>query len=239
MMNIAVIDDEHPARRELCHQIRSVDPSAVIDEADSGAAALELVCKKAFDLVFLDINLGDVNGTSIAAAIQKINKDAQIIFATAYPEYAVKAFELGVADYILKPFDPARVQEILIRCRSSAPTRSQAQAADRLAVSHNDRMVIVNTAQIVYIEAAARGVIIHTTSGDYTDRKTLGECELRLPQGKFFRIYKSYIVNLDYVVEILPWYNKTLAVKMQGFDNCLLPVGRDKKKVLYQMFNAI
>lgn len=238
-MYIAVIDDEHPARRELCHQIRSVEPSAVIDEADSGGAALELVCKKTYDLVFLDINLGDVNGTSIAAAIQKISKDTQIIFATAYPEYAVKAFELGVADYILKPFDPARVQEILLRCKTQAPQRSQAQAADRLAVSHNDRMVILNTAQIVYIEAAARGVIVHTTSGDYTDRKTLGECEMRLPQGKFFRIYKSYIVNLDYVVEILPWYNKTLAVKMQGFDNCLLPVGRDKKKVLYQMFNAI
>ena len=238
-MRIAVVDDESPARRELCHQIRSADPAAVIDEASNGAAALEMVCRNRYDLVFLDINLGDIIGTSIAVAVKKISEEARIVFATAYPEYAVKAFELGVSDYILKPFDPARVREIVLRCQAGSAPMAQKQVPGRFAAAHEGRIVLIDAGKIIYIESAARGVVVHTAEGDYSDKKTLGECEARLEGGAFFRIYKSYIVNLEYVAEIVPWYNKTTAVKMRGCGVCVLPVGRNRKNELYQRLNAL
>lgn len=108
-MKIAVIDDERPARRELIHQILEVLPGSQIGEADSGASALELISSGDFDLLFIDINLNDMEGTTLAAAARRMMPRAQIVFATAYSQYAVKAFELGVNNYILKPFDPERV----------------------------------------------------------------------------------------------------------------------------------
>ncbi|MDY3868129.1 MAG: LytTR family DNA-binding domain-containing protein [Pyramidobacter sp.] len=237
-MRIAVIDDESPARRELCHQIRSFIPEASIDEASSGGAALEMVCKTPYDLVFLDINLGDISGTSIAVAVKKINADAQIVFATAYPEYAVKAFELGVTDYILKPFDPERIRDVLERCQAGMAAFAQKTPVERFAAAHDGRIVLISTDTIISIESEARGVVVHTTDGDYTDRKSLRECEARLACEKFFRISKSHIVNLEHVVEIVPWYNKTVAVKMRALSQAL-PVGRNKKNELYQRLNAL
>ncbi|MFQ9703665.1 MAG: LytR/AlgR family response regulator transcription factor [Enterocloster clostridioformis] len=105
-MKIAVIDDERPARKELVHQIMEAMPDSQIEEADSGASAIELISRRTFDLLFVDISLGDMEGTTLAAAARRILPDAQIVFATAYSRYGVKAFELGVNNYILKPFDP-------------------------------------------------------------------------------------------------------------------------------------
>ncbi len=115
-MKIAVIDDERPSRKELIHQILSVMPDSLIEEADSGSNALELISSRPFDLLFVDINLNDMEGTTLAAAARRILPDAQIVFATAYSQYAVRAFELGVNNYILKPFDPDRVRRVLEKC---------------------------------------------------------------------------------------------------------------------------
>ena len=112
-MKIAVIDDERPSRKELIHQILSVMPDSLIEEADSGSNALELISSRPFDLLFVDINLNDMEGTTLAAAARRILPDAQIVFATAYSQYAVRSFELGVNNYILKPFDPDRVRRVL------------------------------------------------------------------------------------------------------------------------------
>ena len=124
-MKIAVIDDERPSRKELIHQILSAMPDSHIEEADSGSNALELISSQPFDLLFVDINLNDMEGTTLAAAARRILPDAQIVFATAYSQYAVKAFELGVNNYILKPFDPDRVRRVLEKCQLAASGRWQ------------------------------------------------------------------------------------------------------------------
>lgn len=91
-MRIAVVDDERPARSELMHQLLELVPEAVVSEADSGAAALEMLSKDRFDLVFIDIDLGDIEGTVLVCTIKKLMPKARIIFATAYSQYAVLAF---------------------------------------------------------------------------------------------------------------------------------------------------
>lgn len=105
MIKIAVVDDERPARSELKYQLMELLPEAEIDEGDSGAAALKLAGEGTYDLFFLDINLGDISGTDLVHAVQTMQPRARIVFVTAYSEYAVAAFELGVVDYVLKPYE--------------------------------------------------------------------------------------------------------------------------------------
>ena len=102
-MRIAIVDDERPARSELRHQIQELLKEAEIVEGDSGAAALQIAGDGKYELFFLDINLGDISGTVLVNAIHNMQPQAKIIFVTAYSEYAVEAFELGVEDYLLKP----------------------------------------------------------------------------------------------------------------------------------------
>lgn len=248
-MKIAVIDDERPARGELIHQIREVLPDSTIEEADSGASALELLSSRTFDLLFIDINLNDMEGTTLAAAAQKILPGAQIVFATAYSQYAVKAFELGVDNYILKPFDPDRVKRVLEKCQKSAGSAardlhggtgsaapvSASLSSDRLAINTNRKILLVDIRQIVYLETEGRGCILHTTSGDFNDNQLLGEFEKKLIPHGFYRIHKSYLVNLNYISELFPWANNSLAIKMQGFERDILPVSREKVKSLRQL----
>ena len=114
-MKIAVIDDERPARSELKHQLLNLLPDAEIEEGDSGAAALQLAGEYKFDLFFLDINLGDINGTVLVNALKNMQPEMKIVFVTAYSEYAIQAFELGVEDYVMKPFSPKRLKMVLDR----------------------------------------------------------------------------------------------------------------------------
>ena len=111
-MRIAIVDDERPARSELRHQIQELLKEAEIVEGDSGAAALQIAGDGKYELFFLDINLGDISGTVLVNAIHNMQPQAKIIFVTAYSEYAVEAFELGVEDYVMKPFDQKRIQKV-------------------------------------------------------------------------------------------------------------------------------
>jgi len=240
-MKIAVIDDERPARNELIHQILSVFPESQIQEADSGAAALELLEDHSFDVLFLDINLNDMEGTTLASAVKRMLPEAQIILATAYSQYAVKAFELGVDNYILKPFDPERVRRVLEKC-SRDLNRLQAEctqadnallpfSSNKMPICVNRTIILLDISQIVYIETC----IIHTVSKDYTENQLLGEYEKRLAPYGFCRIHKSFLVNLNYIAEMFPWASNSMAVKMQGFEQNILPVGREKVKHLRQL----
>ena len=245
-MRIAVIDDERPARRELIQQIISILPDSEIEEADSGNATLELLSSHTFELLFLDIDLNDMEGTTLAAAVKRILPDAQIVFATAYSQYAVKAFELGVNNYILKPFDPDRVRRVLEKCQKDLESGEHPKEvgeknqyspfpANRLAINVNRTIIFLHINQIVYIETCLRSCIIHTVTGDYRENQLLITYEKRLASHGFCRIHKSYLVNLNYITEMFPWACNGMAVKMQGFEKNILPVGRDKVKHLRQL----
>ena len=207
-MRIAVIDDERPARSELRHQLLELLPDAVIEEGDCGAKALEIAGEEKYDICFLDINLGDINGTVLVNALRTMQPEMKIVFVTAYSEYAVQAFELGVEDYIMKPFDRKRLEKMLRRCmaqpdaaaRTEAP--SDRAAVKRLAISSNGKTVFEDIKDIVYIETYNRGCLIHTAGNEYRENKSIGEYEKKLEDMGFFRIHKSYLINLDKVKEV-------------------------------------
>ena len=112
-IKIVIADDERPARSELIHQLQELIANVEIQEADSGAGVLNLVADQSFDLLFLDINLGDIQGTMLIKALKSMRPDMRIIFVTAYSEYAAEAFELEVEDYIMKPFSQKRLKRVL------------------------------------------------------------------------------------------------------------------------------
>ncbi len=245
-MKIAVIDDERPARRELISQILDVKPDCVVKEADSGGGALALFNEEDdFDIIFIDINLNDIEGTTLAATVKKLLPRAKIVFATAYSQYAAKAFEMEIDDYILKPFDPERVRHVLEKCMKSSSqdqktaetVRGTAAAPSRIPIQVNHSIRFLDVSQIIYGETQGRGTLIHTKTGNCEVNQLLGDLEKKLQPYGFFRIHKSYLVNLEYITEIFPWTGNGLALKLKGYENTVLPVGREKLKTLKQILN--
>ena len=232
-MRIAIVDDERPARRELVHQIKELAADAVITEGDSGAAALKIAGEGRYDLFFLDINLGDIAGTALVNAIKKMQPGAKIVFVTAYSEYAVDAFDLGVSDYVLKPYDESRIRKVLERCENSA--EQEKLMSKRIAINSEGKTIFEDIDNLIYIETCKRGCLIHTAEHEYYEGKGLLEYEKRLEGRMFFRCHKSYLINLEKVKELFPWGNNSLGLKMEGYEHTILPVGREKTKILRQL----
>ena len=124
-MKIAIVDDERPARNELTYLIRQCMPEAEIVEADCASKLMQILETERFDALFVDIDLGGENGTTLASMIRGIQPEALIVFATAYGEYAVRAFELAAKDYLLKPFDLERVAKTVERLRKNVRPENQ------------------------------------------------------------------------------------------------------------------
>lgn len=228
-MRIAVFDDEKYSRSELIHQLTQLLPDAEISEAASGAQALELLDRDAFDLLFIDIHLGDMSGTTVAALARKLMPQAKIIFATAYSEYAVQAFELQVDDYILKPIDPNRLRQVLSRFPASPSPKPVRQPPTRIAINANRHTTLIDVSAVLYIETdgSGRSCILHTLNGDFTDNSSLGEYEKRLECCGFYRIHKTCLVQVRYIQDIFPWNNSSFALRLQGVAN-VLPIGRNR-----------
>lgn len=238
-MRIAVIDDEKYSRVALIHQIRQLLPNAELAEASSGTQAIELLEKQSFDVLFLDIHLGDMEGTTIAALARRLMPSAKIIFATAYSEYAVRAFELRADDYILKPFDPDRIRDALDHCTAPASVMPAPPALHRIAVNSNRSTTLLDTDEITYIETdgVGRGCILHTISGrSYPDTTSLGEYEGKLGKQDFYRIHKTCIVQLRYIESIFPWTGNGFALRVRGTDS-VLPISRERVRELRRRLN--
>lgn len=246
-MRIAVIDDERPSRSELVHLIKELEPQATIEQADSGYGALEIAAEHDFDLLFLDIHLGDINGTKLSAMLKKLQPQLKIVFATAYDEYALKAFDLGAFDYIMKPFDPKRLAQTMAKYHSvmntasalstaEEDTRAELNMSDKLSVSLDKHVVLLDIKDISYIETIDGNCIIHSKQKQYTSTQPLSYFEKRLASFRFFRIHKSYLVNLNELVEFFQWNLGTYCVKLRNYENQNLPVSRKQIKLLREVF---
>ncbi|WP_304507818.1 LytR/AlgR family response regulator transcription factor [Anaerotignum sp.] len=245
-MKIAIVDDERPSRSELRHLITHCLPEAEIMEASSGEEAMELFLKEDFDLIFMDINLGDIDGTTLAAMAKKAQPKVEIVFATAYNSYAEKAFDIDALNYILKPFDPKRIEQTVQRymkkCNKENNGREMAKEEEKspiskISINCDKKMILVDISDIVYIETGKRACILHAKGKSFTAACSMNSFEERLKENGFFRIHKSYLINLKYVIEIYPWFNNTTCVKMQGYEKEILTVGRNQIKELKQLFS--
>ena len=245
VMRIAIVDDERPAREGLRYEIEDLRSDVDIIFADSGMAAVQLLSDKTVDLLFLDVNLGDANGTALVPTLHKLQHDMMICFVTAYSDYAIKAFELGVDDYIMKPFDNKRIEKVIQKAEEKSAINRIIKKVDegkakienedeyivkKLPIHGKDRTIYVDIDEIIYIETYERGCNIYTATNMYFDMDNIGMMEKKLPE--LFRVHKSYMVNPSKVKEIFPWSKNSYCIKVDGYPNENLPIGRDKIKAL-------
>jgi two-component system, LytTR family, response regulator len=195
-----VVDDESWARRNLTVLLRRDPDIGSIVECGSGSEAIEQIRRAKPDLMFLDVQMPGCDGFDV---LELLGGDLPsiIIFVTAYDEYALRAFEAGALDYLLKPFDDARFNRALDRAKDKiahyAPPRPP--TAERLVVKSRGEVLFLNVADIDWIEAVAYYACLHAGSETHIMRRTLSELERDLGDEKFIRIHRSIIVNLDRV----------------------------------------
>jgi two-component system LytT family response regulator len=229
-MRVLVVDDEPAARRKVVRFLNDHTDVEIAGEAASGREAVERIAQQRPDLVFLDVQMPDMNGFEVVETLASGDHVPAIVFATAHDEYAVRAFEVSAVDYLLKPFDRERFDRSLERARKSLgespdaaqsqllalldAMRGQGQYARRLLVPTEGRAVFVNVAEIVRLEADRNTVTIHSRHGTFPMRSTLEALERKLDPAQFVRIHRSHIVNMDAVKEIHPWFHGDYKIRL-------------------------
>ena len=193
-----VVDDESLARRNLTVLLRRDSDIGSIVECASGLEAIEEIGKSKPDLVFLDVQMPECDGFDVLELLGSDLPPA-IIFVTAYDEYALRAFEAGALDYLLKPFDDARFGRALNRAKEKLVhyLSPQPRAAERLVVRSQGQVLFLSVADIDWIEAAGYYACLHVGSETHILRRSLSELEQDLGEEKFVRIHRSIVVNLE------------------------------------------
>lgn len=234
-MKVAIIDDEKPARSELSYLITKTLPDVEIVEISSGEEALNILSIQSFDLLCIDINLGDISGITLASTARRILPNVEIVFATAYNNYAVDAFEVEALYYLLKPFSQKKVNLMMDKYNKkhgSSKLNIIDNKISRITLNIDKKIVLVDISSIIYIEAQNKNCIIYTRKDKFMENTSLKILESKLKFNEFFRIQKSYLINTKYIKEIYPWFNNSYCVRMQHFENEVLPVSRNKIKEL-------
>jgi two-component system LytT family response regulator len=211
-----VVDDESPARQRLIRMIREhlEGRVEVVAEASDGQSALAMLAEHEPDLLFLDVQMPGIDGLELVSRMP--HPQPYVIFTTAHDRYALDAFDAGAIDYLLKPFDAARLVKAVSRAESRglreratevlAPLIAQVRAsrplADKLPVTVSDRVILVPVAEISHCTVEHELVVIYTRRQSYTTDYTLAALEARLDASRFFRAHRALLVNLDHVAAI-------------------------------------
>ena len=248
-LRVLVVDDEAPARTRLKSFLREDPEVELVGECGNGEQAVEWILRERPDVVFLDIRMPRLGGFGV---FERVPAEAMplVVFTTAFSEYAVRAFEVHAVDYLLKPFDRERFRQTLARVRqvrgAADPdalrtavqqvleaVREGAGRSERLAVKVDGRLVFLRAEEIDWVEAEGNYVKIHAGPAVHLVRETMAWCEQQLPPGRFLRISRSAIVNVDRVREVQPLFSGDQLVLMR--DGMKLTLSRTHRERLERM----
>ena len=264
-MRVLIVDDEPLARQELQYLLESAGGVNVVAVGSNGIEAVELIRTHKPDVVFLDVQMPGLDGFGVLKKLlEKKTQLPQVVFATAYDQYAVRAFEVNAVDYLLKPFDRVRVGKTLekarARVRSTEPPAEDATTAAKLdallrlvgeanaqtpkngtgkvVVKTQDRLLLVNQKDICFasIEDGAISVTTSTVEGQ-SNCRTLEELTDQLDPEMFWRVHRSYVVNIQHIREVVPWFKSSYQLRMDDPKKTEIPVSRAQTKRLRELFN--
>ena len=259
-----IIDDEPLARQELLYLLQSADGVEVVAQGSNGIEAVELVRAHRPDVVFLDVQMPGLDGFAVLKKlIDKKMGLPQIVFATAFDQYAVRAFEVNAVDYLLKPFDRKRVLKTIEKVRAriagqagqpdsgttdarldellrlveerTQPAKSQ---SGKVIVRALGRLLLVDQREICFItiEGGAISVVTRGVEGQ-SNCRTLEELMERLDPEAFWRAHRSFIVNIQHIREVVPWFKSSYQLRMDDAKKTEIPVSRAQTKRLRELFN--
>jgi two-component system response regulator LytT len=272
-----IVDDEQLARDELQYLLGSIEDVEVVAQGKNGIEAIALVPRLAPDVVFLDVQMPGLDGFAVLRKLlEKTGPESlpQIIFATAFDKYAVRAFEVNAVDYLLKPFDRSRLEQALerVRARLQNPAQgSQEQAAagpgtpalsreqfdslirlieqqsggttgngrssSKIVVQAGTRMLLVDQKELCFaaIDEGVISVSTPTIEGQSKCR-TLEELLDLLDPQTFWRAHRSYVVNINHIKEVVPWFKSSYQLRMNDRKNTEIPVSRAQTRKLRELF---
>ena len=240
-LRVIVIDDE-PLARDSIRALLEDDAEVRVVGEGTGADGAALIARTRPDLMFLDIQMPEVDGFALLEQVGAATVPA-VIFVTAYDRYALKAFEVHALDYLLKPFDDRRFANALAHAKERARGRIRGEVDNRIAellkdrnaasrsrflIPVRDKTIVVDAAAIDWIEAADYYVTLHTGSSAHLLRQTMDEIERQLDEQLFFRVHRSTIVNIERVREIHPLFRGDCALVLA--DGRRLKLSRSRRK---------
>jgi len=237
-INTIVIDDEYLAREELKFLISKMPCIKIIGEASCGFDGLDLVKRLNPDLVFTDIRMPDINGIQLINEMNNLGIKSKVIFTTAYDQYAIKAFEVNATDYILKPYDEERVAKAIIRIKNvlenndneGVNNSSSTISLNKLPLWKGDKLILVDIENIIYAYTEGREILIKADKETFLSSNSLQELEKKLKEKGFFRTHRSYLVNMNKIKEISPWFNGAYMAKIGNFDDEIIVSKKQVKK---------
>ncbi len=240
-----IVDDEPLARERLAGLLAAEPDIEIAGQCRDGEEAVRAIIEQTPDLVFLDIQMPQLNGFEVIEAVGP-ERMPLVIFVTAHDRHALRAFEVRALDYLLKPFDRDRLRDALQRVRKQVERedggeigrrllalmkdlRRDQPRTDRLVVKSGGRLFFLRTDEIDWVEAAGNYVRLHVGSTSYLLRETMNAIEGRLDPEKFFRIHRCRIVNMERIQELQPWLNGEYAVLLRTGTRLTLSRGYREK----------
>ena len=256
-INTVIVDDERPARDELAYLLKGFPEVNVVAQGKNGLEAVALIKEHDPDLVFLDVQMPGLDGLGvIKKLVERKLRLPQIVFATAYDHYAVHAFEVNAVDYVLKPFDKARIAKAIQRAKkmvdaNTSPVerletlvgqlgaggakRGAAQPV-KLLVKSQSRMILIDADAMIYASIQDGAITIFSRDIEgVSNYRTIEELMEALDPAVFWRPHRSYLVNINHIKEVVPWFKSSFMLKMNDKRASEIPVSRNQTKRLREL----
>ena len=255
-INTIIVDDEKPARDELAFLLKAFPEINVIGQGKNGVDAVNLIREHSPDLVFLDVQMPGLDGFGVLRKlVERKMKVPHVVFATAFDHYAVQAFDVNAVDYVLKPFDKARIAKAIQRARKVMETQtSTAERLEQLVSQLNGNAkqnvqpakILVKSGQRLLLVAAEDLIFASIDDGLITvvgrdvegtsNYRTLEELHAALDSETFWRPHRSHLVNIHHIKEVVPWFKSSYMLKMDDKKQSEIPVSRVQTKRLRELF---
>ena len=249
-LTTVIVDDEQLACDELAYLLRDFPEVEVVATGRNGLEAVQLIRKAEPDLVFLDVHMPGQDGMSVVRELRESGMELpHFIFVTAYDQYAVEAFRLEAMDYLLKPVDKARLAETVDRARRSAQERkaaspespapqtsSQAPHRTKLLIRNANRNFIVDAQDVIYA-TIDNGLItlVATNVEGHSNYRTIEDLQANLDKDTFWRVHRSFLVNIHKIKEVVPWFKSSYQLRMDDKKHTEVPVSRVQTKRLREL----
>jgi len=229
MLKAVLVDDELLSLDALESVLDKNEDVEIIGKYTDPVEALESIKSLRPELVFLDIQMPELDGLSVAQEIINMGLDTHVIFVTVFDQYALKAFDMNAADYIVKPFSENRLRLTVSRIIKRVQNKQVSVCPMNSLIKHNlsrhiinkipvwkeNSIVLIDPEKITYFSMNEKKVIVHTKDNTYTSNSSLTELEKKLENEGFFRCHKSFLVNTDYIEKIVPWFNSTYMIRLK------------------------
>jgi two-component system, LytTR family, response regulator LytT len=255
-INTIIVDDEKPARDELAFLLKAFPEINLVGLGKNGVEAVSLIKEHAPDLVFLDVQMPGLDGFGVLKKlVEKKMKLPHVVFATAFDQYAVQAFDVNAVDYVLKPFDKARISKAIQRARKMMETQTTAterleQLVSQLGaprqspappvkvlVNWQQRLLLIDAEDMLFAERDGGAVSIVTREMEGSSNyRTLEELQAALDSDLFWRPHRSYLVNIHHIKEVVPWFKSSYMLKMSDKKQTQIPVARAQIKRMRELF---